>query len=64
MHTHHLYLSIGSSCNTLQLLTLCFSSLSPLLLSVRYYGIAIVNSAGKKLKLAKGSVTVTYQIHR
>lgn len=30
----------------------------------RYYGIAIVNSLGKKLKLPKGSVTITYQIHR
>jgi hypothetical protein len=30
----------------------------------RYYGIAIVNSLGKKLKMPKGSVTITYQIHR
>jgi hypothetical protein len=30
----------------------------------RYYGIAIVNSQGKKLKMPRGAVTVTYQIHR
>ena len=39
------------------------SPLLPFFLS-RYYGVAIVNAAGKKLKLPKGSVTVTYQIHR
>lgn len=30
----------------------------------RYYGIAVVNSQGKKLKMPRGAVTVTYQIHR
>ena len=41
-----------------------YPSLCSLLASCRYYGIAIVNSLGKKLKLPKGSVTITYQIHR
>lgn len=30
----------------------------------RYYAIAVVNSEGKKLKMQRGAVTVTYQIHR
>ena len=48
-------------------LLLLFFSLMFVLCSIifcRYYGIAIVNSLGKKLKLPKGSVTITYQIHR
>ena len=45
------------------------NSVTPLLPAVppilnRYYGIAIVNSQGKKLKMPRGAVTVTYQIHR
>ena len=59
-HYHPMYSTVQSS---FPLFFILFCPLS-FSCSYRYYGIAIVNAQGKKLRMPKGSVTVTYQIHR